>query len=335
MTQAPEDLKGARPPLAAIVGPTGAGKTALAVALRGRGLPLEAIGCDALQVYRELDAATAKPDSAQRAALPYHLVDFLPPTERMHAGRYAQLADQAIEAVRGREAWPVLVGGTGLYLRAVVDGLAALPPSPAGLREQLAARWEREGAAAMHAALQRVDPDYAAATPVANRQRVLRALEVHAATGKALSVHFAEQARTPRHDPYIIVLSPPREALVARIEARAEAMAVPLLQECRELLQRGVSADHHAAQAIGYREVLRMIQDGAEDVDAIATLLIKAHKGYAKRQATWFRKVSAQRRVPGLPPWGDDVLEPLAAGLRAHFAPRRDPPRPGGSPVRE
>lgn len=309
-----------RPRIAAIVGPTASGKTSLAVALRAAGLPIEAIGCDASQLYRGLDAATAKPSAEERAAVVHHLVDVVAPTEIVDAARFARLADAAIVDIARRGAWPVLVGGTGLYYRAVVRGLADIPPVPTAVRNDLAHQWREHGPAAMHEQLTAVDPDYAAITPAENRQRVLRALEVHAATGTPFSTfHDAHRSAPPRYDALTIVLDPPRDTYRKRLERRAAAMIPALIDEARQLAAAGIGPDHHATQALGYREALAMIASDSVDRETLTTSLIRGHKKYAKRQRTWFRKIANAHVVDAADPTEPGSLESVAAALSAFF----------------
>lgn len=303
--------------VAALLGPTGAGKTAAAVALRERGLPIEVIGCDALQLVRKLDAATAKPDADERRRLPHHLIDVADPTEKLNAGRYVQLADAACGEVAERAAWPLLVGGSGLYHRAFTRGLAQIPLVPPSARAELEVEYADRGAAAMHAQLARVDPAYAAATPVNNRQRVLRALEVYRATDRPLSDwHEAHASAAARVDCLTVVLEPDRAWLTRRINRRAEAMAAPLLAEVGQLLADGLPLTAPGLQAIGYRDAAAVVA-GAAPAAGLADRLAQAHRQYARRQATWFRKTEASLRLTGL---GSEDLERLAAALREWFS---------------
>ncbi len=320
------------PRIAALLGPTASGKTQLAVALRRAGLPVEVVSCDALQLIRGLDAATAKPSLAQQRAVPHHLVDVLATTDRADAGRYARMADAAIAEITARGAWPLLVGGTGLYHRAVVRGLAPLPPSDPDVRAALEAQAAADGLPALHARLREVDPDYAAQTPAANRQRVLRALEVYQLSGTPFSAWHAAHAASPdRYDCYTVVLAPPRERHLPQLEARARAMAAPLLVEAEALVARGVDPASPGLQAIGYREAMAMVrqrgltpdQPGTQPAtqrDALAEILVVGHRRYAKRQRTWFRKTDAALRLT-------DTDEPsaLSAGLTAWFTAARPP----------
>lgn len=320
-------LSEAPPPrlrVAALLGPTASGKTAAALALRACGLPLEAVGCDALQLVRRLDAATAKPDMAERSRLPHHLIDVAEPTEKLSAGRYVQLADAACNDITTRGAWPLLVGGTGLYHRAFVRGLAQIPPIPATLRDALAEQYAERGAEAMHADLVALDPLYAAATPVNNRQRVLRALEVVGATGRPLSDWHAAHAITPcRVDCFTVVLEPDRSWLIERIDRRAHAMVEPLLAEVGVLLNEGLPLTSPGLQAIGYREAALVIA-GAAPSAGFGDRLAAAHRRYARRQATWFRKTAAAIRLRRLEALD---VEGLADRLRTWFqAPADTPP---------
>ncbi len=305
---------GALPRIAALCGPTGSNKTALTVALRARGLPIEVVSCDALQVYRRLEAATAKPTAAERAAVPTHLVDMADPAEAMTAGRWAELAAQVITDIGARGAWPVVVGGTGLYYRALVRGLAQIPAVDPALRAQLAARWHGCGADALHAELARVDPAYAANTPAANRQRVLRALEVHAATGTPLSTWHA-QTPPPRYAAWLAVLEPDAVRHAAAVESRARTMAEPLLAEVAALLAQGLVATAPAMQALGYRDAAQVVQ-GAAPRAGFADRLARDHAHYAKRQRTWFRSEAADLR---LDPAAPDAVDRIQAALHAWF----------------
>ncbi|MSP92987.1 MAG: tRNA (adenosine(37)-N6)-dimethylallyltransferase MiaA [Myxococcales bacterium] len=294
--------------IAVLAGPTGCGKTAAAVALRAlHGLPVEVIGFDALQLYRGLDAATAKPSAAERAAVPCHAMDALDPTETCSAGRWVALAQAAIVDVHARRAWPLLVGGTGLYLRALLEGLAAIPPTPPELRAELAARWHDVGADRLHAQLAAVDPAYAARTPATNRQRVLRALEVWHATGRSFSDWHASGRRGFDGAVYVAVVEPEPAALRARLHTRAATMAAPLLAEVRDLLAAGLDPAAPGLQALGYRDAVALLRGGAAGprdeslpaaaVASLADRLAHLHVQYARRQRTWYRAQRADVRL--------------------------------------
>jgi tRNA dimethylallyltransferase len=280
------------------------------------------VNFDALQVYRRLEAGTAKPTPEERALVPTWLLDVADPTEAWNAAKHQVLADQAIAEVQSRGQWPVLVGGTGLYLRAILRGLADIPEVPAAVRAQLAVEHAERGAYALHAELHAIDPVYAAMTPPQNRQRVLRALEVYRATGRAFSHYHAQHAALPdRHACLLTVLEPPRALLHARIEARALVMAGPLLAEVQGLLQQGVDRDAPAMQAIGYREAVDAVRSDTP-VQEFAQQLTAAHKQYAKRQATWFAKEDAQIRLVTT---DDAALARLAERWHAWFQSGQQP----------
>ncbi|MEY3012999.1 MAG: hypothetical protein RIT45_1734 [Pseudomonadota bacterium] len=308
--------------VAAILGPTASGKTALAVALRERGLPIEVICCDASQMVAGVDAATAKPTAAERAAVPHHLVDAWPLDRPLSAGRYVELALPAIDDVVARGAWPVLVGGTGLYHRALTEGLAPIPPIPTSVRAGLALEAEQRGLAALWAELQAADPTYAAGTPPENRQRVLRALEVLRHTGRPFSAWHATptQGVVQSCD---LVLQPDRARWDRALAVRAEAMVAPLWAEAARLRSAGVPADAPGLAALGYRDAYALLEQHAgTDIipeDARATLrerLLRSHRAYAKRQRTWFAKLP---NALGLDPFADDTVERAAAAVRAVF----------------
>ena len=308
--------------VAAILGPTASGKTALAVALFERGLNIEIIGCDALQLYRGMEIGTATPSAALRARVPHHAVACLDASERLDAARYCRLADAAIADVIGRGKRALLVGGTGLYHRALTAGLVGIPAVPAAVRAELGQRWLERGPDAMHAELAGVDPAYAAKTPATNRQRILRALEVHRATGRSFSAWHADHDKlVPRYRCLNIVLQPPRAALIARIEPRAAAMVEGIVAETHMLLAAGVSPEAHALQAIGYRDAARRLVAGEDlDMRALTAALVRAHKSYAKRQATWFAQVKPALIVTDADATAPAADERVAAGLQAHFA---------------
>lgn len=284
--------------LAAIVGPTASGKTGLGVALRALGLPIEAINCDASQLVRGLDAATAKPTAEELAALPHHLIDSVSPTESVDAAAFAEMADGAVEKVVAGGGWPVLIGGTGLYHRAVVRGLAPLPPSSAELRQQLEEQAQQLGMAEMHRRLASVDPAYAEKTPANNRQRVLRALEVYELSGRSFSDFHAEHRGEPdRYRCLNVVIEPDLAVHRERLTRRAEAMVEPLLREVEALLASGLAPEAPGMQALGYREAAAQIIAGDVDPEGLRQHLIRAHRRYAKRQRTWFRKLDNALRV--------------------------------------
>lgn len=270
-----------------LAGPTASGKTELAVglALQAGG---EIVSADSRQVYRFLDAATAKPSAAQRARVPHHLLDVADPSEAYDAGRFARDAAAAIAGIRARGKVPIVCGGTGLYLRALIEGLSPLPPRDEKIRSRLAALAEREGPDSLHAVLQGVDSVAAAGIPAANVARVVRALEVYELTGKPLSAHWAEGRAGGETPSAVLRLEVPNEILNARIETRARAMWPALLAEVRSLVPSPYRGGEPGFTSLGYREALAVLR-GELSSEAGLAEMIRATRAYAKRQRTWFR----------------------------------------------
>jgi tRNA dimethylallyltransferase len=279
------------PALVLLAGPTAAGKTALSLELAGR-FGAEIVGADSVQVYRGLDIGSAKPTPAERARAPHHLLDVADPAEGFSAARYAELADAAIADIAGRGRRALVVGGTGLYIKALLWGLAPAPPVDQALRDQLQSQWEAEGPAALHARLAGLDPEAAARLHPNDRQRVLRALEVCLQTGAPFSRRQqAHGFARPRYPHLIIGLERPREELNQRIEARARDMwEGGLLEEVRGLLARGTPPDAPGLASLGYRQAVAVLAGDMQPQEALFDM-IRATKAYAKRQLTWFRGV--------------------------------------------
>ena len=272
-----------------LCGPTAAGKTAAALALAEH-CALEVISADSRQVYRLMDVGTAKPTAAEQAQVPHHLLDVAWPDEGFDAARFAALAAAAIDGVLARGRLPVLVGGTGLYIRALTEGLVATPGADPAVRRRLEAQAEAEGDPTLHRRLAAVDPPAAKLLHPNDRVRIVRALEVFELTGQPLSSW--QQAHGFREDRYRllkIALSPPRAELYRRIDARAATMLDGgLLEETAALLAAGYPPQLKTMQTIGYREALRFLAGACTRAAALAELQ-QATRRYAKRQLTWFR----------------------------------------------
>jgi tRNA dimethylallyltransferase len=277
-------------PVLAVVGATATGKSALALALAEE-LGGEIVNADALQVYRGFDAGTAKPDAAERRRVRHHLIDILEPHEPYSAGEFARRARQAIADVAGRGQLPIVVGGSGLYLRALLAGISPVPPGDPAARRLLRQRMESEGLPALAAELARLDPETAARLPAGDRQRILRALEVVLVSGLPLSRWIARQPFGIQSIAAIRVgLTLPRAILYDRIAARVDRMVEQgWAEEVRGLLQRGLSPALPAFQAIGYRQFVHHVR-GEWSLQRTVAETVTATRRFAKRQETWFRK---------------------------------------------
>jgi len=269
-----------------IVGPTGVGKTAAAVAL-GRRLPIEVISADSRQVYRGMDIATGKPTAEERAAVVHHLIDVVDPDDRYHAARFRIEAEALIADIHRRGRLPVIVGGTGLYIRALLRGLDTAPPADMAFRRELADRAAVEGRAALHAHLAALAPAVARGLHPNDEVRVIRALE-------RVRAGAASQERWQRQDPpwsvTYIGLTLERAELARRLAARAESMvAAGLLEETQRLLARGYGPGLSAMQGIGYRQFVEVAL-GRLDPAAALALMQRDTVRYAKRQMTWFAR---------------------------------------------
>jgi tRNA dimethylallyltransferase len=274
------------PRIAAIVGPTGVGKTRLALALAEH-TALEVISADSRAVYRWMDIGTAKPTLDERARVPHHLVDVVDPDEPYSLAVYQEQALAAIRRVAARGPLTLVVGGAGLYVSAICDGLAMpdVPPD-ADFRAALEARVRADGWETLQAELARVDPLSARRIDPKNVRRVIRALEVFHVTGQPFSAWQTPQP--PAVDCRLIGLSVDRPSLFARIDARIDAwMASGLIEEVRGLLERGYSPDLPSMSGIGYREIAQHLRGELDLAQAVAQIKQATHQ-YAKRQMTWF-----------------------------------------------
>lgn len=298
-------------PLVAIVGPTASGKSTLGVYLAQQ-FGGEVLACDSTQLYRGFDIGTAKPTVAERRGIPHHLIDVLDPTEAATAGGYRELALHTLAALCARSKLPILTVGTGLYLRALLEGLADVPQRSEELRERLRASAAEHRPGHLHKILQRLDRETAQKIAPADEQKLIRGIEVCLLAKQPVSqVHRA--GRTPLEGWHAIKigLQPPREALYQRIHARADTMvAKGWLEEVRGLLESGLPENAKPFDFIGYRE-LRAVLHNEMSVDAARAAIQQATRRYAKRQLTWFRK---EPQVHWLAGFGDDAPIQQAAG---------------------
>jgi tRNA dimethylallyltransferase len=310
-----ENLHPAPRPIAVLTGPTGSGKTGLAMRL-AREFPIEIVSVDSAQVYRGLDIGSAKPDAAERAAVPHHLIDLVEPTENYSAGRFVRDAARAIADVESRRRIPLLVGGTMLYLRSLISGISDLPEASDATRLLIAAEARRLGWPAMHARLAQLDPEAAGRIHPNDAQRIQRALEVHAVAGVPLSTlqrRTRDGSRLPREFIVVALVPADRARLHSDLAQRFERMMTAgLLDEVRRLHSRGdLSTAHSAIRAVGYRQLWSHL-DGAYPLEIAVERGVAATRQLAKRQMTWLRA------MPGV-----HVFDPYDAqafvGVRERF----------------
>lgn len=308
-----------RPPVVAVVGPTAAGKSDLAVELALR-LGGEVVNADSMQLYRGMDIGTAKPTPAERRSVPHHLLDVWEPREEASVATYQRLAVAEVERLRAAGLVPVLVGGSGLYVHAVLDEWE-IPGTDPGLRRALERRLAEEGPLPLHRELATVDPAAAAAILPGNGRRIVRALEVATLTGRPFAA--ALPARPARPD--LVVLGVDRPDLDERIAARVDRMwRRGLLDEVRRLADRhGLREGRTASRALGYAQVLRLV-DGELDAVAAREQTVQATRRFARRQRRWFRRDRRVRWLDG----STDVASTAAALVRERWP--GDPASRGG-----
>jgi len=294
-------------PLIVIAGPTASGKTTLAIHLSER-FNGEIVSCDSVAAYRLMDIGSAKPTLAERTRVPHHCLDLYWPNEPCTAGDYARAARAAIAEIRERARVPIIAGGTGLYLRALLDGLAPAPPRDEALREQLRLRAAAEGSEALHRELQQLDPNAAALIHANDVPKLIRSIEVSLATGKPQTTQWAS-GRDPLQGYRIVELglNPPRKDLYARIDARAAAMFDGTRVDGGLLAETAMLRDRFGDQcraltSLGYAQALSVLRGELSLETAIASAQ-QGHRNYAKRQLTWFRRLPQMHWLEG---FGDD-----------------------------
>ena len=284
-----------QPDVIVILGPTATGKSDVAFMLARR-LGGRVIGADSIQVYRGLDAGSCKPSAAARREIPHDLIDVADPREPFSAGRFARMATKSIDAARRAGQVPIEAGGTGLYLRALLKGIAPMPPRDEALRSELYARAREESPERLHQELEAVDPGSAARIGRRDLQRIVRALEVIRLTGIGLSRHLSDHAAAAGGVPALKVgLEMDRALLYRRVDERVDGIfAAGIVQEVRELLAAGVPAESNALKALGYREVMGHLR-GETDLETTVDLVKRNTRRYARRQFAWFRRESGVR----------------------------------------
>lgn len=289
--------------LVVILGPTASGKSYLGIKLAEQ-LGGEILVCDSTQVYRHFDIGTAKVPPAEQRGIPHHLVDLVEPHEVFTAGQYRERALDVLGDLRRRGTLPIITAGTGLYLRALLEGLADAPTRSEELRERLRERARQRGAAGLHRLLARLDPEAAGQIAPRDTQKVIRAIEMRVLAGKPVGEIY-RTGRSPLrgYDVRKVGLFPPRGQLYARINARVETMmAFGWVAEVRELVRSGVPAEAKPFQFIGYSELREQIEGGRNPEDVVPQIQ-QATRRFAKRQITWFRKESDVHWLTG---FGDD-----------------------------
>ena len=274
-----------------IAGPTASGKTALSIAL-AKELDAEIISCDSMQVYRYMDIGTAKPSLEEREGIPHHMLDVADPNEAFSVSRYCQMATPILEDITARGKTAIVVGGTGLYMDALIRGNAFAPYPATGRREELEAIAANEGIEKVIEMLRLVDPESANRLHPSDQKRIIRAMEVYLETGKSITQHNLEtQAIPPRFEATWFALQDEnRQDLYDRIDSRVDKMLeLGLLQEIKDLFGMGISPKATAMQAIGYKEFIDYLAGNCTLEDACAQVQ-QSSRHYAKRQLTWFRK---------------------------------------------
>ena len=274
-----------------IAGPTASGKTALAVEL-AKELNGEVISCDSMQIYRRMDIGTAKPTKEEMQGIPHHMLDVADPDEDFSVSRYCEMATPILDDILARGKTAIIAGGTGLYMDSLIRGNDFAPYPATGARERLEQEADEKGMEFMLEKLRLIDPESAEKLHLADRKRIIRALEVFEETGETITAHNKRtQAIPPRYQPLWLGLDfDPRQALYDRIDLRVGLMLEQgLVKEIQGLLDSGIPAKCTAMQAIGYKEFVAALE-GHITVDDAADEVRKASRHYAKRQLTWFRR---------------------------------------------
>jgi tRNA dimethylallyltransferase len=300
------------PTILVIVGPTASGKTSLALDIARR-IPSEIISADSRQVYKFLTIGTAKPAPEELKQVKHHFIDEISPDRHFSGGEFGIEGRIRIQEITNNRKLPIVAGGTGLYIRSLVDGLFSGPGKEEDIREEIEARMESEGAEILLEELRQVDPEAAARMLPSNQRRIIRALEVYYATGKPISQHHGEHQREPYFNAVFVGLQWERKALYERINLRVDAMlAAGFLDEVRGLLALGYDDRQKSLQTVGYKEAFAYLRNET-DYDRMVELMKQNTRRFAKRQLTWFRKdkrirwfdIREANDIPGI---GEKVL---------------------------
>lgn len=304
-------------PILAVVGPTGSGKTALGIALAER-LGTEIVSADSMQVYRGMEIGTGAPTAAEQARVKHHFISFLDPGSLFSAGDFQRLASDVVVQLNRQGKTAVVVGGSGLYLRALIDGLFDGPGRDETIRARLNDEAHTLGVHTLYEKLQAIDPDYAEQIRPNDLRRIVRALEVYEVSGQPLSVHHRDQQEERRgFDAVRVLIDWPRPLLYERINARVdEMMRSGFLDEVRRLHADGYAPHLERLRSLGYRDMLAHLR-GEQNLDEAVAAMKQATRNFAKRQLTWFR---ADPRIHWLPMTPDRRVDDLAEEVLALFA---------------
>ena len=271
-----------------ITGPTGVGKTSISISI-AESIGAEIVSCDSRQIFRQLSIGTAKPTTAERVRVKHHLIDELDLEDSYSAGIFSSMAEKCIFDIISRGLVPLVTGGSTLYLKALIFGLANIPQVDAEIRQRLNERIQTESSETLFEELAAVDPEFARTLDPTKSQRIVRGLEVHAGTGQSLSSFFSDHD-PPQHEYELFVLTRNRSILYDRINHRVDQMIDNgLVEEVQSLVAAGASPAMDALQTIGYKEVFRFL-NGQLERDEMIELIKRNTRRYAKRQLTWFRK---------------------------------------------
>lgn len=299
-----------------LAGPTAVGKTAISLLLAER-LNAEILSLDSMAIYRGMDIGTAKPGLQEQSAVRHHLIDLVAPHQEFSVADYVETALQVVEDVVRRGRVPLFVGGTGLYLKAVLRGIFDGPPADWELRRRLEQQARELGPQRLHDQLSSIDPPTAARLHVNDQRRVIRALEVYEITGSRLSDQHHDEPRPLEEQPTAVWLEPPRDWLRDRVNCRVDRMMqCGLLHETQTLLASDPRPGRTARQALGYREMILHLEDGLPLDEAVDLVKVRTRQ-FAKRQHTWFRNLEECRSFAVIP---DEPTERMADRLFQEFA---------------
>jgi len=302
-----------------IAGPTASGKTALSIAL-AKELDGEIVSCDSMQVYKGMDIGTAKPTIEERENIVHHMLDVAEPWEDFSVSRYCAMASPIIDNILARNKTAIVVGGTGLYMDALIRGNDFAPYPSTGRRQELEALADSEGIESVLCKLREVDPDAAARLHPGDRKRIIRAMEVYLETGKTITAHNERTKAIPdRYRPLWFALEDEnRQDLYDRIDRRVDTMLeMGLLTEIETLLQQGIPEKCTAMQAIGYKEFLRA-RSGEISVEEAAAEVKQSSRHYAKRQLTWFRRDERVHWIEAPGKTLDQIVDEMIKEINTH-----------------